>query len=1124
MPTCIVLDPAYARRRERAVVVGFADGRLILTKERGIGFIFGRRTDEVLYHGSGYGKPVDDASSVGGPPSWILGSIRGVTSENIVDGAKDDADSDVGSIKSSVSVSIERVRRSANEPMGIEAIAWRGRMIAWADETGIKILDVLSGQRIAHIDRPSGARAELFPSVGSLRCHLTWESEYKLLFGWGDCVMSMNVIQYALNIDENPETNPDPAMIKYNVECDMAWELDCCVACGIVPLDSNFLAVLGMSTGSDEILASHNETSKSDMGPLSQSKISGPPKGVIEVAILSRKTGTVVSSDALAMEDSFESIPFDASNFRMLSSYALSRMESQVEEELREEEANEGGQLLPSRRSRLEPHQQWDFRSVLNVDDLSQMIGNNKNAQSKFGFNPKIFAIPSPIMTIVSPREIILSQAHDIDDKVSHARSNGNHELALELALQGRPFLRKHSLTMLVNERLSALLEEGTLESLRYAAKSCPRLLGGSSSRWERCIYTFAKIPGGLYALREFVPVRDPKLPPPLYEMMLERMFLEIENIPLSHSLSLQVKDAFLCALRGWGPTSSLKERLKLLRWRNDGHRTIQMEETEVDLYRRFNQSAAASFISDNSRKRTITFAVEEIQPQDLPPLYDIDGVVSRLVSRLDGDITEHTSSTVIRSIAALEAVAELSLCKKEYKEALRLFMIIGFYFKPDVDEEALQSVNYHTTSSTSGHHRTIEACADEPHLYQHIIALIEDHTLHQLFLSDRGVDSDFIAKGLAKNDKGSHVLSAAMSIAEATASPSFSFIVGLIQLVGLDLAGKFLVENCSRPLTSDFMSGATDALLPVDKVAGCLSSRPKLLLWYLHQIFMHCPDSYVTFSHAIIPPAGIVELHSTHLRLYIQYGDGNSKDMSKSNIILFLKSAMNLNGAKPSEARRLLQDRRDINIASSDKSNHIFSLELAFCIEKSGIGKEDAIKVLRIYLDEVKSLSLAVQYVESVKDESGEMHHILNEILLEDCKVKGQYGELLEVTARFGGDVATLVREMPQGTIVEGLIPKLVSAIKNYHLQLKMCESSFQIFNEDKVDKMREFLHRSRRGHLLHTKKRVESMTNGSHGRTQSTPNTKNQSNHERRQGSYSRSLSQRYVRARKMQTVAVR
>jgi hypothetical protein len=72
-PSCLALDPAHKRRREKSLLVGFADGRLVLTKR---GF-FQRRTDSILYQGA--------------------------------------------------------AKLDENNYRGIEAITWRGSLIAWAD-------------------------------------------------------------------------------------------------------------------------------------------------------------------------------------------------------------------------------------------------------------------------------------------------------------------------------------------------------------------------------------------------------------------------------------------------------------------------------------------------------------------------------------------------------------------------------------------------------------------------------------------------------------------------------------------------------------------------------------------------------------------------------------------------------------------------------------------------------------------------------------------------------------------------------------------------------------------------------------------------------------------------------
>jgi hypothetical protein len=55
--------------------------------------------------------------------------------------------------------------------------------------------------------------------------------------------------------------------------------------------------------------------------------------------------------------------------------------------------------------------------------------------------------------------------------------------------------------------------------------------------------------------------------------------------------------------------------------------------------------------------------------------------------------------------------------------------------------------------------------------------------------------------------------------------------------------------------------------------VASQLSGRPKLLYWYLQQVFLHRPELYVGVSHTMaVPPKQILDLHRSHLELHVKY------------------------------------------------------------------------------------------------------------------------------------------------------------------------------------------------------------------------------------------------------------
>ena len=96
-PTCMVIDPAYARRKEKAVIVGFDDGRLVLSKLQGIAGI-----------GSGITSLFGGNNAAGG---------GGITVKKI----------------DSVLYQGMGTNSFSGDQAGIETVTWRGGLVAWAD-------------------------------------------------------------------------------------------------------------------------------------------------------------------------------------------------------------------------------------------------------------------------------------------------------------------------------------------------------------------------------------------------------------------------------------------------------------------------------------------------------------------------------------------------------------------------------------------------------------------------------------------------------------------------------------------------------------------------------------------------------------------------------------------------------------------------------------------------------------------------------------------------------------------------------------------------------------------------------------------------------------------------------
>jgi hypothetical protein len=121
----------------------------------------------------------------------------------------------------------ETVLHSGEGP--IWAIEWRGDLIAWANDAGVKIYDRVSAQRIGYIDRGANApRAELF------KCTLHWKDDRTLVVGWADQIKIVRV---------RNRPRSQMAGLPLSVEILSVWEVDCMVS-GLSPYNESGFVVL----------------------------------------------------------------------------------------------------------------------------------------------------------------------------------------------------------------------------------------------------------------------------------------------------------------------------------------------------------------------------------------------------------------------------------------------------------------------------------------------------------------------------------------------------------------------------------------------------------------------------------------------------------------------------------------------------------------------------------------------------------------------------------------------------------------------------------------------------------------------------------------------------------------
>jgi hypothetical protein len=129
----VALDPRESDGFRRQLVVGLADGRLVVET-----FV------------SDAGREADSPPFVGSRPGG--GDARDVIFEARGEGP-------------------------------VRAVAWAGPCVAWANDRGVKIYDIAARTPVAFIDRPRGSPPpERYPP------RLVWDENATLLVGWADCV------------------------------------------------------------------------------------------------------------------------------------------------------------------------------------------------------------------------------------------------------------------------------------------------------------------------------------------------------------------------------------------------------------------------------------------------------------------------------------------------------------------------------------------------------------------------------------------------------------------------------------------------------------------------------------------------------------------------------------------------------------------------------------------------------------------------------------------------------------------------------------------------------------------------------------------------------------------------
>uniref|UniRef100_A0A7S1BCJ4 Uncharacterized protein n=1 Tax=Corethron hystrix TaxID=216773 RepID=A0A7S1BCJ4_9STRA len=443
----------------------------------------------------------------------------------------------------------------------VTGIMWTGSVLAFSSCTSVKVIDPSTGARLARVERPSGATPGLHHLSMQMQLkipRMVWEGDPDndgcsggLWIAWGHTV----------------------ACVRRDGKTAEAFEVDG-VACGAVPFDKGHMAVLA------QMAVWEDTGSPVTMGE--DSKDNSKREVVIQTRMLlvDRRTGEPISSDVLPLDVSADS---NRHHQRVvLTSSYVAAYRRQGESTIEDSHDLVETLALPSAHDGRgsDPAGHWNAVLTLRLDGRGKEMLPSPLSESDEGVDdakmndddPTQYdaylrpSIPLPLMTISVPGfPTVVVRVRDVDDAVAYSFQFGRPREAVERALRGRRALRSTTFEQVVEEYLDTLVQSNCsrkkgAQRVHEAAAATEILLGNDNDVWERWVKIFGKVKGGMVALWPYMPVRDPKLPPKVYEIALKHMFNDTLEILACESgkftnplIARAAKDQLLNAIRSWG-------------------------------------------------------------------------------------------------------------------------------------------------------------------------------------------------------------------------------------------------------------------------------------------------------------------------------------------------------------------------------------------------------------------------------------------------------------------------------------------------------------------------------------------------------------------------------------------
>uniref|UniRef100_A0A8D8Q5T3 Vacuolar protein sorting-associated protein 41 homolog n=1 Tax=Cacopsylla melanoneura TaxID=428564 RepID=A0A8D8Q5T3_9HEMI len=129
--------------------------------------------------------------------------------------------------------------------------------------------------------------------------------------------------------------------------------------------------------------------------------------------------------------------------------------------------------------------------------------------------------------TIVSPKDIVVANPYDADDRVEWLIDHNKFEEAMEAVIAKEKYLQRNSMLDVGRKYLDHLL---FMQEYELAGEVCKKVLGTNKTLWEEEVYKFARV-HELRKISRHLPQGHYKLDPHIYEMVLfEYLQLEPEG------------------------------------------------------------------------------------------------------------------------------------------------------------------------------------------------------------------------------------------------------------------------------------------------------------------------------------------------------------------------------------------------------------------------------------------------------------------------------------------------------------------------------------------------------------------------------------------------------------------